>query len=220
MKTNFVQFAFIFILLITSCKKEKPSSENEETTTSYTEIDGTKYSVDPKNSLVNWTGFKPMGKHNGTIKIKEGFVNIKNDSIVDGRFFIDMNTITVTDLKAGDGKEDLENHLKGLGDKEKKDHFFNVSKFPTSDFKITKIDFKEGKTIIFGNLTIKGVTKAVNFPAQVSIDENQVVINSETLRLNRTYWNVNYASKTLFSDLKDKFINDEIEVQVSVKANR
>jgi polyisoprenoid-binding protein YceI len=220
MKNFFLHFTFILILFTSSCKKEKPSSENDEMSSINTEVDGTKYNVDSKNSIVNWTGFKPMGKHNGTIKINEGFVNIKNDSIVDGRFFIDMNTLTVSDLKAGDGKEDLENHLKGLGDKEKKDHFFNVSKYPTSDFKITKVEFKEGKTIIFGNLTIKGVTKAVNFPAQVSINENQVVINSETLRLNRTYWNVNYASKTLFSDLKDKFINDEIEVQVSVKANR
>lgn len=220
MKNFFLHFTFILILFTSSCKKEKPSSENDEMSSINTEVDGTKYNVDSKISIVNWTGFKPMGKHNGTIKINEGFVNIKNDSIVDGRFFIDMNTLTVSDLKAGDGKEDLENHLKGLGDKEKKDHFFNVSKYPTSDFKITKVEFKEGKTIIFGNLTIKGVTKAVNFPAQVSINENQVVINSETLRLNRTYWNVNYASKTLFSDLKDKFINDEIEVQVSVKANR
>ncbi|WP_136667061.1 YceI family protein [Flavobacterium sp. H122] len=220
MKTKIVQFTLVLMLFLTSCKKEKTSQENDEMSSTNTEMDGTKYTVDSKNSIVNWTGFKPMGKHNGTIKISEGFVNIKNDSIVAGRFFIDMNTITVTDLKSGDGKEDLENHLKGLGDKEKKDHFFNVSKYPTSDFKITKVDFKEGKTVIFGNLTIKGVIKAVNFPAQVSINENQVTINSETLRLNRTYWNVNYASKSLFSDLKDKFINDEIEVQVNVTAKR
>ena len=44
-----------------------------------------------------------------------------------------MNTITVLDLQAGKGKEDLEAHLKGT-DPEKVDHFFNVKDFPTTSF--------------------------------------------------------------------------------------
>lgn len=219
MKTNLIRVTLFCLFFTLSCKKDQTSSEIDKASSINTEIDGTKYAVDPKNSLVNWTGFKPTGKHNGTIKINNGFVNVKNDSIVAGRFFIDMNTITVTDLKSGDGKEDLENHLKGLGDNEKKDHFFNVSKYPTSDFRITKVSYKDKKTVFYGNLTIKGITKAVNFPAEVTTTNNQITIKSETLRLNRTYWNVNYASKSLFSDLKDKFIDDEIEVQVTIKVN-
>ena len=34
-----------------------------------------------------------------------------------------MNSITVTDLKEGDGKEDLEAHLKGMKE-DNADHFF------------------------------------------------------------------------------------------------
>lgn len=220
MKTNLLTTTFFCILFTLSCKKEKTSFDNATTPTSNLEIEGIKYTVDSKKSLVNWTGYKPTGKHNGTIQINDGYVSLKNDSIIAGRFFIDMNTITVTDLNPGEGKEDLENHLKGIGDKEKKDHFFNVNKYPTSDFRITKVDYKVGKTIIFGNLTIKGITKAVNFPALVKTTSTKITISSETLRLNRTYWNVNYASKSIFSDLKDKFIDDEIEIQVNVEAKR
>lgn len=218
MKRIFLTLILSTACIVTSCKKDK-TEDNTVVENASTE-DGTKYSVDLSESIVNWSGSKPTGKHTGTIKFKEGFVNIKDNALVSGRFFIDMNTISVTDLKSGDGKEDLENHLKGTAEKDKKDHFFNVSKFPTSDLKIVKVEEKEGKTIIFGNLSIKGITKAVNFPAQINITDNEVAINSDTLALNRTYFNVNYASKSLFADLKDKFIDDEIRIQVNVKAKK
>lgn len=219
MKKYILLLSVVITSMQISCKKEATSNTGTSVENSIN-VDGDKYTVDVKNSIVNWTGSKPLGKHTGTINLKEGFVNIKDDSIVSGRFFMDMNTITVTDLKPEDGKSDLENHLKGIGDNTKKDHFFNVSKYPTSDFKITSVDVKDGKVVLFGNLSIKGVTKAVNFPATVSVNNGEVSIVSDTLVLNRTYWNVNYASKSLFSDLKDKFINDEIEIQVNVKAKK
>ncbi|HKX87511.1 MAG TPA: YceI family protein [Flavobacterium sp.] len=219
MKKIVLSLILSMLLTFVSCKKDKIEDNTTIENAAGTE-DGTKYSVDLSQSTVNWSGSKPTGKHTGVIKFKEGFVNIKDCTIVAGRFFIDMNTITVTDLKPGDGKEDLENHLKGTAEKDKKDHFFNVDKYPTSDLKIVKIEEKEGKTIIYGNLSIKGVTKAVNFPAQVNITDNEVTINSDTLALNRTYFNINYASKSLFADLKDKFIDDEIRIQVNVKATK
>lgn len=208
------------LVLTTSCKKEKDVPQGASGTESAATTDGVKYTANIKESVVNWFGSKPGTTHTGTIQLKEGFVMVKDSSIVSGRFFIDMNTITVTDLKPEDGKADLENHLKGLGDKKKKDHFFNVSKYPTSDFKITRVEQVEGKIIIYGNLHIKGIIKNVNFPATVSITDKEVIIDSEKLVLNRTYFDVKYASKSLFGDLKDKFINDEIEIQVKVKAIR
>jgi len=220
MKILFLSLVLGSLVLTTSCKKEKEVPQGTSGTESAATTDGVKYTADIKESVVNWFGSKPGTTHSGTIQLKEGFVMVKDSSIVSGRFFIDMNTITVTDLKPEDGKADLENHLKGLGDKKKKDHFFNVSKYPTSDFKITRVEQVEGKTIIYGNLHIKGIIKNVNFPATVSITDKEVIIDSEKLVLNRTYFDVKYASKSLFGDLKDKFINDEIEIQVKVKAIR
>lgn len=203
-----------------SCKKEKIDIDGNQDSMEINNSTGDKFAVNTAESVVNWTGFKLTGKHNGTIHLKEGYITIKDSVITGGQFFIDMNTITVTDLKAGDGKEDLENHLKGTGENEKKDHFFNVKKYPTSDFKISKVEKNGDKNIVFGNLSIKGITKAVNFPATIKISTDEISINSEPLRLNRTYWNVNYASKSIFADIGDKFISDEIEVQVYVKAKK
>lgn len=220
MKKSLVCLTLLLSAFIFSCKKEKVETNDIEQPNEITNATGTKFNVDTKESIINWTGFKLTGKHNGTIHLKEGFISLKDSIINGGRFFIDMNTITVTDLKAGDGKEDLENHLKGTGENEKKDHFFNVKKYPTSDFKISKVEKDGDKYIVFGNLSIKGITKAVNFPATIKVSDDEISINSEPLRLNRTYWNVNYASKSIFADIGDKFISDEIEVQVYVKAKK
>ncbi len=220
MKKIVLSLALISCFSIFSCKKEKVDIDGNQDPMEISNSTGDKFAVNTTESVVNWTGFKLTGKHNGTIHLKEGFINIKDSVITGGQFFIDMNTITVTDLKAGDGKEDLENHLKGTGENEKKDHFFNVKKYPTSDFKISKIEKDGDKNIIYGNLSIKGVTKAVNFPATIKISGDEISINSEPLRLNRTFWNINYASKSIFADIGDKFISDEIEVQVYVKAKK
>ncbi|MES2811687.1 MAG: YceI family protein [Bacteroidota bacterium] len=220
MKILFLSLVLGSVALTSSCKKEKTESKETYTIAKPSAENGTIYALDLNESVVNWSGSKPGGKHTGTIKLKEGFVTIKDSIVTSGRFFMDMNTITVTDLKPEEGKSDLENHLKGLGDKKKKDHFFNVTKYPSSDFKITKVEKAEGNVLIYGNLSIKGITKAVNFPATLTINDKEVIIDSDKLVLNRTYFNVKYASKSVFGDLKDKFINDEIEIQVKVKANR
>lgn len=206
-------------LLVTACKKEN-SKGDYSNLYEKSSADENKYKVDTKESVINWTGFKPKTKHTGTLKLGEGVVNIKNDSIVSGRFYFDLKSITVTNLKESEGKSDLETHLKGTGDKKKRNDFFNILKFPSGDFRLIKVEYVNNKAIIYGNLSLKGITKAVNFPAVIKISEKEVFINSETLRLNRTFWNMKYASKSFDPDLGLNYINDDIEIKVVVKADR
>jgi len=212
---------FIAASVITvSCKKNSSESETKDVVVKASSAEGTKYVANTTESVINWSGSKPAGKHSGTINLKDGEITVKDNKVVAGKFTINMNTITVTDLKPDDGKEDLEAHLKGTGDKEGQDHFFNIQKYPSGFFAITNIDEKDGKTIVYGNLTIKDVTKSVNFPANITVSDKEVVIDIVTLVLNRTYLNINYASKSIFDNLKNKFINDEIEIKVRVKATK
>jgi len=139
---------------------------------------------------------------------------------VSGKFTINMSTITVTDLTSEDGKEDLEAHLKGTGDKEGEDHFFNITKYPTGFFVIRRIEEENGKTIVYGNLSLKNVTKSVNFPATIKVTDKEVLFESDSLVLNRTYWNITYGSKTVIGTMKDKLIHDEIEIKANIKATR
>lgn len=212
-------FVLATISLNVSCKGEKNDSE-EAGEVATASIESTNYTVDTQNSVIEWTGSKPSGKHNGTINLKSGELAVKNDTIESGMFVIDMNSIVVSDLAAGDGKEDLEAHLKGTGDKAGEDHFFNVTKFPEGTFEIVSITAENGKAKINGNLTLKGVTKPVEFTATTTNNGDEITLTSDAFLINRTHWNVNYASKSIFDDLKDKFVNDDIELVVKLKATK
>jgi len=176
--------------------------------------------VDINGSIINWEGAKPTGKHNGTIRLSGGQVYMDGGTISGGSFTLDMNSITNLDL-SGDSKTNLENHLKGFADG-KEDHFFNVAKYPTGTFeitKVTKISGDESSThLIYGNLTLKGITKQVGFRALVGVGSNRVEVTVPPFTIDRTLWGVNYNSKTVFEGLGNKYVNDEIGLSMTLKA--
>ncbi len=211
-------FIAALLLLAISCKKDSVNNASNAVNADSTE-GSTEYSVNTEESVIEWTGSKQTGKHTGTLKLSEGTVYVKNNKVIGGVFTIDMNTISANDLEPDD-KAQLEGHLKGTTVPEKDDHFFNVRKYPTAKFEITNVHLEQGKTLVAGNLTIKATTKNIEFPAIVSVNDRKVSIVSDSFIIDRTQWKVNYGSKTVFQDLGDKFVNDEIELRVDVKASR
>ena len=177
--------------------------------------------VNTANSKVNWTGSKPAGKHSGTIALSSGSVQLDGGDLSGGKFILDMTSITVTDLEAGQGKEKLEGHLKGTTE-ENKDHFFDVRTYPTSTFEITKVaklaNDPDASHLVYGNLTIKDVTKGVGFKAQIINKNGKLSVNTPPFTIDRSDFNVKYGSAKFFPDLKDKIIHDEIELQISLNA--
>ncbi len=207
---------FVLAAVTVACKKNNAADAADVAVATEAAIT---YKVDTENSVIEWIGSKPAGQHTGTISLSNGEISLNNGVVESGNFTIDMNSITVTDLQPEDGKESLENHLKGTSeDKSSEDHFFNVTKFPEGTFEITAVSANEGINTIEGNLTLKGITKNVKFPASVTVDGDVLTISSEIFKINRVDWNVNYASKSLADDLKDKFINDDIELKITIKA--
>ena len=167
-----------------------------------------KLSVDVASSKITWKGYKPTGSHIGTINLISGELDVKGDNIKGGSFTADMSTI-----KESKGNARFENHMRS------KD-FFEIETFPTSTFEITNSKKKDGKSIITGNLTIKGITKEISFPAAISEDDSSVTLTSETFQVNRADFNVKFKSKTFYNDLKDKFINDDFDLQVTIVAKK
>jgi len=181
-------------------------------------MEAVEFKVDTTSSVIEWQGEKPTGTHTGTIKIAEGTFRA-NDSIVEsGTFVIDMASITVTDLE-GDEKVNLENHLKGTVAGKEGD-FFNINEFPEARFEVTGVSNNNGNTLLQGNLTLKGETKNVEFPVNIDMNGDQLQLTSETFTIDRTKWNVNYGSKSVFDSLGDNFINDEIELTIKVNATK
>jgi len=204
------------VFTTTSCKKSENAGEATEVASESAEA--VKYTVDTNASVIEWKGSKVVsGAHNGTLKLASGEVSAKEGAIEAGNFGIDMNTIEVLDLVDDAEKKGwLEGHLKGLGE-DNADHFFNTTEFPEAKFEITSVS--EGS--IEGNLTIKGITKNVKFPAAVTVSDNELVIASEIFTINRTEWNVNYGSGNVFKNLAaDNVISDDIELKVLVKATK
>ena len=215
--------AVLGIVLTTSCRKE---SNADEAVITEAELPkpvapaSEKYSADTLVSNINWTGTKPTGKHTGTIKLTNGTLFVKNGILETGKFTINMKSITVTDPRDGKNKTNLENHLKGLGDKANEDHFFNTNKYPTGTFEITNLTTANNRTLVEGNLTLKGTTKNITFPAIVTVNDSLVVINSESFKINRILWNINYNSKSAIENLGNQYIDDNIELKVSLTARK
>lgn len=221
MKKQILNFAVIAFtaMAFTSCKENK----NEATTTEEKEVaeveaTAVDYNVNTEKSTIMWKGEKPTGSHNGTIAISKGSIAVNDGDVQAGKIIIDMNSIVNLDLE-GKGKESLEAHLKGTVEGKEGD-FFNVNKYPTASFELTGISEKEGKTMVSGNLTIKDKTNNIEFPAAVSFTGNDMSLISEEFAIDRTKWDVNYGSKSVFDNLGDKFINDDMEIKIELYATK
>lgn len=171
--------------------------------------------VDTQASSIHWVGTKPGGSHHGTIGIKDGSLAINGTELVSGSFTIDMNAIVDEDLTDQKMNEMLVTHLKSAD-------FFDVEKYPTSSFAITKVEAVSGNDSIThrisGNLKMKDVEKNITFDAKVTKEGDEYKAVTVPFTIDRTQWNVQYGSKSIFADLKDKFIDDNIELQITIIA--
>jgi polyisoprenoid-binding protein YceI len=170
------------------------------------------YQAQPQLSTLGWVGKKVGGQHNGTIALKSGSVQVKGDQLVGGTFIFDMTSIKVDDLKDAEWNGKLVGHLKN-------DDFFAVEKNPTATFVITsvkplKADAAGNNATITGNLTIKGKTNPVSFPAQVGV-KNGMAAASGVATVDRTKYDVKYGS-TLFGAAADKAIEDNFTLSFNV----
>ena len=178
------------------------------------------YEIDTTASTIEWRGTKPTGEHRGTISVQNGQLMATNEQITSGSVLIDMNSIKVTDEGMEDDQRvNLENHLKGTVDGKETD-FFNVNKFPTATFEITGVTEENGKKMLQGNLTLKDETKNIQFPVNSNIEDDMITLQSETFTIDRTDWGVNYGSQSVFDNLGDNFISDEMELTINVTARR
>lgn len=171
------------------------------------------YKVDTQKSSIEWIGRKVSGQHNGTIKVAGGELVVNGAAVKGGFVNIDMNSIAVSDLQ-GEMNGKLVGHLKS-------DEFFGTEKNPVSKFVIKKVTPAGNDRVnVTGDLTIKGITKSLTFPATVKKDGNVVVAVAKGVKVNRAQYDVRYGSKTFFADIADKAIDDEFELAFNLVARK
>jgi polyisoprenoid-binding protein YceI len=218
MKRKFLTvLAFVGMTLLTvSCGETKNETKAgdakaEKATTS----EAVKYKVDTANTTVTWKGSKVIGgSHNGTMNVSSGTFAMKDGKLESGNFIIDINSLKVLDIPADDdGNASLRGHLLSPD-------FFDAANNGNAAFSVTGVKEQDGKTIIEGNLTLKGVKKNIAFPAKVSEAGDQAMIVSEVFTINRTDFGMKYGSSSFFDGLKDKAISDDVELSVNVTASK
>lgn len=170
------------------------------------------YTVDINKSMVTWIGRKVTGEHTGKINIASGKLLTKGISLKSGNFDIDMNSMTCTDL-SGEYMDKLIGHLKS-------EDFFSVEKNPISKFEITNVaNTGANKANITGNLTIKGITNSITFPASIIIKGNTLTAEAKKVIVDRTKFDIRYGSKSFFN-LGDKAIDNDFELNIKLVATK
>ena len=136
-------------------------------------------------SKIDWVGTKKGGFHQGNIKLKSGDVQVQNGKLKGGKFTIDVSSIVATDFE--DPKNNgLIKHVLGAD-------FLETEKFPEATFEITKVDYTaDNKATLTGNLTLKGITLPIMFPATIHSADDKRFFGVGSIVLDRTLFGVNY----------------------------
>ncbi|HET8828717.1 MAG TPA: YceI family protein [Pelobium sp.] len=171
------------------------------------------YKVDLTRSKIEWTGRKVTGYHTGEIKLASGQLKVDKQKLTGGVFELNMGSITTTDL-TGESANKLLGHLKS-------DDFFSTAENPTSKFVITKVEHQQsGKAQVTGQLTIKGITNTLSFPASIKQKNGILVAIANGVKVDRTKYNIKYRSKNFISGLGDKAIDDDFELNINIVAKK
>ena len=174
--------------------------------------------VNTAASKLIWNAKKVTGEHTGNINISNGNLLVAKNQLVGGTFDIDMNSITATDITDAGYNEKFIGHMKS-------DDFFSTAKFAKSTFKITSLAPIKGAKAgeanynVTGDLTIKGITNKVTFPATVKVEGNKATAQG-TAVVDRTKYDIKYGSKSFFESIGDKAINDDFTLNFNVVANQ
>lgn len=186
-------------------EENNDSMENEESM-----VEGTAtYSVNTSESNLHWLAKKVGGQHQGDIKVSAGSLEVEDGVPVSGTFTIDMTSMVLTDEPANEG---LMNHLRG-------DDFFSVDQYPTAEFELTSATSQGGEDyLIEGNLTIKGITEPVSFPAKISSDGDMLTATG-TVEVDRTAYDIKFRSLKFFDDIADKAIEDTFTLDLDLVAS-
>lgn len=202
-------------IMIVGCKKKADEAKTTDATDASTaQVTSAKYMANSTESIIEWKGFKPTGTHNGSIKIESGVLTVNDGKIESGSFLIDMKSIQDLDMAP-----DNEMNAKLVGHLKSAD-FFDVEKYPNAAFEVTGFEEKDGKMMLSGNLKLKEKKNNVTFPVTMSSEGDQFTLTSDTFTIDRSKWEVKYGSKSFFDDLGDKFINDDIELKITLKAKK
>jgi polyisoprenoid-binding protein YceI len=142
-----------------------------------------------KNTTVKFLGTKVNGKHEGGFKSVSGTASVTGDDATTLKISLDIDTSSLYS-----DADKLTNHLKSAD-------FFDVKTNPKSKFVSTKVEKAGDGYKITGDLTLLGKTKAISFPAKISVAADGVTLSS-SFTIDRTQWGMTYGAGKIDNDVK------------------
>ena len=176
------------------------------------------YKLQLQLSTLGWEGKAVTHGHNGTMQFTDGELLVKGNVLVGGTVTVDMKTLKATDIKDAESQGKFVGHMSS-------DDFFGVTTYPTSTFKIVSITPIKGaakdadNATIAGDMTIKGVTQRISFPAKVGVKDG-VAAATGKVTIDRTKFGLKYGSKSFFDSIGDKAIYDNFDLTFNVIAKK
>ena len=153
-------------------------------------------------------GSKVTGSHEMQFKDFKAALALKDGKAEGGKLTFTVQTASLTEIDANPMKEKFEGHMKSPD-------FFDVEKFPTAAFESSDISAKAGDKgathLIKGKLTLKGVTKDVEFPAAVTVAGKDISGKAE-FSINRKDFGI------VFAGMPNDLIRDGVVLKIDIKA--
>lgn len=160
------------------------------------------YTFDQTSSKIGWVGSKVTGRHDGGFGAFKGTIEVGEGLPEKSKVDVEIDASSITS-----DQEKLTGHLKSPD-------FFDTAGHPKATFSSTKIE-KGGANgashTVTGNLTIKGISKSITFPANLRVEGDQASVDAE-FAINRRDFGLNYAGKP--NDL----IRDDVVIKLTIRA--
>jgi polyisoprenoid-binding protein YceI len=173
------------------------------------------YRLDTSSSVIRWTGRNLFNHHEGSLKLSSGSADLKGGNLESAQFAIDMNAITCGDISDSQMNGMLITHLKS-------EDFFWVDEFPSASFVSRSVSPIAGATpgsknwTVTGDLTLRGVTAEVTFPAVVAMKPEGILVAQAEFSIDRTRWGVVYGSGKFFARLAHHVVNDDVQLHLKL----
>lgn len=175
-----------------------------------------RYRIEPGRSQLTWIGRNLGGRHVGNLAISSGEITIANGEL-SGRIAVDMKSVSNLDLQDPGYRDLLLAHLVS-------EDFFDAARHPSAEAEITGWRPIPGASPgrpnyeIDAELTVKGITHPVRFPASVAPQEDGSIKAQASLEIDRTAWNITYGSGKLYEKLGMHLVHDTVTLELFLVA--
>ena len=159
---------------------------------------------------ITFVGRKVIGSNNFVFEKWSGYAQLNEGQIAGGSIEFQIETASVVANPGNRNKwtPKLEKHMKDPD-------FFDVAKFPTATFKSKSItavpEAAPNQFQVTGDIVIKGITKELQFPATITLNEGKLNADA-VVTIDRQDYGIIYPGKP------DNLIQDDVVITFKIKS--